>query len=70
MIVNVANFPFELRGRTFNELSEKETEWFTRDRYLPLPNNHALQIILLDRESFTIVKSLAVSKLKNYFVCS
>ena len=67
-VLNIANFSSELKGKTFNELSEKEKSFFTCDDYLPSPNNHTLQIILLDQKSFRIVKSLAISRLNNYLV--
>ncbi|MEM7591250.1 MAG: hypothetical protein AAF383_06990 [Cyanobacteria bacterium P01_A01_bin.83] len=68
VVLNFPNFPSELTGKTFNELSEKETGFFTGDEYLPLPNDHALQIIILDRESLAMVKSLAMSRFNEYLV--
>ena len=59
----IVNFPFEISGKTFDQLSEQETGFFIEDQDFVLPKNHALQIILLDKESFKRVNSIARSRL-------
>jgi len=68
VILNLANLPFKLSGQTFNELPEKETSFFIDNEYFPLPDNHAVQIILLNQKSFDSIKYFVVSRLWDNYI--
>lgn len=58
-VLQSVQLPFELTGRRFSELSERERCFFIGDEYLPLPPGHDAQIIRLDRDCADLVKSFA-----------
>ena len=58
-----AQMPFDIVGRPFSQLNERERCFFIGDEYLPLPDNHVAQLILLDRESSRRVKLFAAAGL-------
>ena len=63
VLINVVGFPFPLKGKSFNELSEDEERYFCDwDEYF-LPYNHAVQIVLLNEKSFVCVRDLAFKRL-------
>ena len=64
----MTKLPFEISGLPFSALTEEQQSFFIGDEYLPLPDSHDKQIILLDKESAQRVKQYAASGLSNTHV--